>query len=538
MALLPGQLLADKYRIWRLVGQGGMGEVYEGENERIRRRVAIKTLISTGATRPDALQRFEREAQAAGRIGSEHICEVLDLGDLADGGRYMVMEYLVGLTLKDRIVEKGRITPRESVGLLCQLLEGLAAAHRAGIIHRDLKPANIFLSPAKGSTDFVKILDFGVSKFSVLGDDFSMTSTGTVVGTPFYMSPEQAKGSRDVDARSDLYSTGVILYEATTGHVPFHAQTFNELIFKIALEAPPPPEQSVPDLDPDFGDLIRKAMARDPAQRFQSAEEFSHALAAWAEAYDRANIGTANARPKIGGTQLIPMVQIPAAPPPPAPGPPRASMAQGGSAPTMMLAQQPDPPGGYPTAPRPNSALGAPQPGHAAGQRSEAYPSAGYAQAGYAPAPGYAPVQAQAYASAAYPAAMSASQAEPKKSSNAGIVIALSLALVAGGLGAVFMITSRGTPAGETTTTTATATTATATTSETTAPPSASVTSQPSAPPVESAPPITLTTADTTTTAKTPWPKASVKPRPTSTPTSTPTSAPTGRGARPITGEL
>jgi hypothetical protein len=288
MSLQIGEILAEKYRIVRLLGKGGMGEVYEGENTRIRRRVAIKTLLSAVSSKPDVVQRFEREAQAAGRIGSEHIVEVLDLGDLPDGSRFMVMEFLEGTTLSDRIVSRGRISARDSARLVSELLDGLGAAHQAGIIHRDLKPANVFLLSSKqGRADFVKILDFGVSKFSVLSDDMSMTSTGAVVGTPYYMSPEQAKGAKFIDARSDLYSVGVILYESITGQVPFNAQTFNELIFKIALETPPPPESFVPDLDPRIATIMRRAMARDSVERYQTAREFKDALDHWIADFDR-----------------------------------------------------------------------------------------------------------------------------------------------------------------------------------------------------------------------------------------------------------
>src|SRR4051812_834592 len=221
MSLSTGDVIDGKYRIVRLIGEGGMGAVYEGENIRIHRTVAIKVLHAGVAENQDAVQRFEREAQAAGRIGSEHIVEVLDLGDLPDGSRFMVMEFLEGTTLSDRIVSRGRISARDSARLVSELLDGLGAAHQAGIIHRDLKPANVFLLSSKqGRADFVKILDFGVSKFSVLSDDMSMTSTGAVVGTPYYMSPEQAKGAKFIDARSDLYSVGVILYESITGQVP------------------------------------------------------------------------------------------------------------------------------------------------------------------------------------------------------------------------------------------------------------------------------------------------------------------------------
>lgn len=296
MSLNPGQVIDEKYQILRLLGTGGMGAVYEGENVRIKRRVAIKVLHASVSSAADNVARFEREAQAAGRIGSEHICEVLDLGVLADGSRYMVMEYLDGEMLSQRIKKNGRLAPAQSIPLMAQVLDALGAAHAAGIIHRDLKPDNIFILHNKaGRADFIKVLDFGVSKFSqVSGDEFNVTRAGAVVGTPYYMSPEQARGMAQVDARSDIYALGVVLYQATTGQVPFRAETFNELLFKIALELPPPPQQFVPDLDPDFAAIIQRAMAREQAHRFQSCAEFKEALLAWQAAHEAPAYGVPN----------------------------------------------------------------------------------------------------------------------------------------------------------------------------------------------------------------------------------------------------
>jgi serine/threonine-protein kinase len=283
--LSTGDILDGKYRIVRLLGEGGMGAVYEGENTRIHRRVAIKVLHSGIAEQAEAVARFEREAQAAGRIGSDHIVEVLDLGALPSGDRYLVMEFLDGEGLGSRIKACGRITPSELYPIANQLLEGLAAAHGAGIIHRDLKPDNVFLLKSRvGQVDFVKLLDFGISKFNQLSGDsgFSMTRTGAVMGTPYYMAPEQAKGSREMDHRVDLYAVGVILYEALTGQVPFSADTFNELLFKIVLEEPKPLSALDPSIDEGFAAIVIKAMARDPAHRFQNAREFQQALTLWA----------------------------------------------------------------------------------------------------------------------------------------------------------------------------------------------------------------------------------------------------------------
>jgi tRNA A-37 threonylcarbamoyl transferase component Bud32 len=290
MQLSVGQIYAGRYRVVRQLGDGAMGAVYEAENVLIRRHVAIKVLHPHVAERQDARVRFEREAQAAGRIGSPHIVEVLDMGELDGGARFLVMELLEGTTLAQRVRDAGRLSPDEAAPIVIQLLAGLGAAHAADIVHRDLKPANVFLAGNRSVGDYVKILDFGVSKFAVAGDDMGMTGAGSVLGTPFYMSPEQAKGARHIDHRSDLYAVGVILYECVTGKVPFEAETLNELIFRIVLEAPPPVESLVAGLDPAFTAIVRKAMAREAGERFQSAREMHDALVRW----------LAPARPGVG----------------------------------------------------------------------------------------------------------------------------------------------------------------------------------------------------------------------------------------------
>jgi serine/threonine-protein kinase len=275
--LESGQIIEGKYRIARLIGEGGMGSVYEGENTFIRRRVAIKVLHAHSVS-PETVMRFEREAQAAGCIGSDHILEVLDLGSLPNGDRFMVMEFLDGETLGARM-SKGRMDPVQVVSLARQVLIGLQAAHTANIVHRDLKPDNIFILREKaGRADFAKIIDFGISKFNALGGDMSMTRTGAVMGTPYYMSPEQAQGTQGIDGRSDVYSLGVIMYEALAGAVPFDGDTFNELMFKIVLSNPRPLQQVAPHLDPQLVALVERAMSRSLEGRFQSAEEMIQAI--------------------------------------------------------------------------------------------------------------------------------------------------------------------------------------------------------------------------------------------------------------------
>jgi serine/threonine-protein kinase len=286
MPLEIGDVIDQKYRVTRLIGKGGMGSVYEGEHMLVERRVAIKVL-DPALERERAIARFEQEARAAGRIGNEHILDIYDIGSLPDGSRYLVMEYLDGETLRARIHRLGRITPRVAVPLVLELLDGLGAAHRVGIVHRDLKPDNVFLVRQKaGRSDFVKLIDFGVSRFESASseDRMRMTVTGAVVGTPHYLSPEQARGRRDADARSDLFAVGVMLYEMVTGDVPFKAESFNDLLFQIVLEPPTPPETIVPDLDPGFARIITQALAKDPADRFQSADDLAESLRRWAAA--------------------------------------------------------------------------------------------------------------------------------------------------------------------------------------------------------------------------------------------------------------
>jgi eukaryotic-like serine/threonine-protein kinase len=302
VALNVGDIIQEKYRIVRLIGEGGMGAVYEGENVLISRRVAIKVLHGSAAVNPDIVQRFQREAQAAGKIGNDHILEIIDLGKLADGDLFMVMEYLDGQNLADRIDQSGRLTPQQVYPLLRQLLEGLGAAHGAGIIHRDLKPENVFILKEKaGNKDFVKIIDFGISKFNAMdGSNMGMTATGAVMGTPYYMAPEVAKGVKGADLRSDIYAIGVIMYKAITGDEPFSAETFNELMFKIVLSDLVPARQLVPDLDPAFDSIISKAMAKDVVHRFASCHDMIQALDAWARTGKSVTIPPPlNADPKV-----------------------------------------------------------------------------------------------------------------------------------------------------------------------------------------------------------------------------------------------
>jgi len=295
MALEPGQIIDAKYKVIRLIGEGGMGTVYEGENTRIARRVAIKVLHAQVAAMSDFVARFEREARAVARIGSQHVCDVLDLGDLPNGDRYIVMEYLDGVSFEDRLIERGKLTPTQLAPIAFELLEGLGTMHLAGVIHRDLKPANVFLSKTSGGRgEVVKILDFGVAKLQPLaGEVGSMTQTGTMMGTPLYMSPEQARGARDVDGRTDIYAASVMFYRALTGELPYNAETLNELLFKIVLEDPKPLRDLAPEVDEAFAAIVHKGLARELPQRFHNARAFQEEIVAWGKVQGRSSLSFA-----------------------------------------------------------------------------------------------------------------------------------------------------------------------------------------------------------------------------------------------------
>lgn len=278
--LRDGRLIDGRYRIGREIGRGAMGLVYEAQHMRLDRRVAVKVLLEELASDREACERFEREARAAARIGSQHIVDVHDVGECA-GTRYMVMEYLRGETLKDYFARLAPLTPEDLLPLIAQLLDGLAAAHDAGIVHRDVKPENIFLVEDEDDELAVKILDFGVSKFRDVGTAALKSRTGVVLGTPHYMAPEQARGLRDVDRRADVFAAGVVLYEGLSGHRPFAADNVNQLLFSIALDDAPRLADRVPGIDPGLDAIVAKATQRNPDRRYQSARQFADDVRAW-----------------------------------------------------------------------------------------------------------------------------------------------------------------------------------------------------------------------------------------------------------------
>jgi serine/threonine-protein kinase len=283
---LLGRTIDGKYIVRSVLGEGGMGTVYEAEHITLGRAVAVKVLHPQQARKKVAVKRFHMEARAAGAIGHPNICEVYDLGTLDDGSPYLVMERLVGRTLADRIANEGGLPFDDVIDIMSQVLAGLIVAHEKGIVHRDIKPENIFLVDRPGFLSVAKLLDFGVSKVMspVMSgereEDMDLTRTGMVMGTPFYMSPEQARGDRDLDGRVDLYACGVMLYEALTGRRPFLAANYNALLLQILTTTPRPVRELRPALPLGFDRVLDKALKRDRLDRYQSALEFQREMLA------------------------------------------------------------------------------------------------------------------------------------------------------------------------------------------------------------------------------------------------------------------
>ena len=277
---LIGKNIAGRYALRALVGHGGMGAVYEAEHLGLGKRVAIKFIDQEFATDERVVARFAREARAMSAIESAHIVTVFDAGT-EDGRPYLVMELLRGEDLGQRLRRMRRVPLPEAMHIVAQVLKGLAKAHAAGIVHRDLKPDNVFL--VKSDTDplFAKIVDFGVLKIERPRDKTSplaLTGRGTVLGTPFYMCPEQAQAMPDVDVRADIYSVGAILFECLTGRPPHTGETYEQIILSICMRDAPDIRAIDPTLSPEVASFVARALARERADRFPSAERMLAAL--------------------------------------------------------------------------------------------------------------------------------------------------------------------------------------------------------------------------------------------------------------------
>jgi eukaryotic-like serine/threonine-protein kinase len=277
-----GELVGGKYRIGRLLAEGGMGVVYEAQHTVVRRRFAVKFMRRDLAERRDILTRFQREAEAAGALESEHVAAAVDFGIAEDGAPYIVMEYLVGESLTALLGREGPLPVGRAADLVSQAARGMEVAHAAGIIHRDLKPQNLFVCRRQDGTDLLKVLDFGVAKLQTLDEMNMATRTGAVVGTVAYMSPEQARGDKVVDQRSDVYALGAILYELCSGRKPHPGESQNAILHHIATQPAVPLESFAPALPVDFLAIVAGALAADPSSRPASAGALVEALAPYA----------------------------------------------------------------------------------------------------------------------------------------------------------------------------------------------------------------------------------------------------------------
>jgi eukaryotic-like serine/threonine-protein kinase len=272
-----GSVIARSYRIVRVLGEGGMGTVFEAEHTRVPRKFAVKVLKAECATNAEMFGRFRREAEIASSIGHENIIEALDFDVLEDGAPYIVLEHLEGEHLGERIGRRGRLSVEETVEILEDTASALHAAHDRGIVHRDLKPQNLFLIRRGKRDNFVKVLDFGISK--VLHDGDVTTKTGTYLGTPNYMAPEQlAEDHGPVDRRADIWALAAIAYECLSGRMAFAGPTVSGTFFQIVHGEPTPLRSINPGVPEDVVRVIMRGLAKKPEARFQSAKEMSDAL--------------------------------------------------------------------------------------------------------------------------------------------------------------------------------------------------------------------------------------------------------------------
>ncbi len=296
--LRPGQLLDGKYRVERILGAGGMGVVVAAHHVQLDEKVAIKFLHPRAVKDQETMARFLREARAAVKIKSEHVARVLDVGSLSSGEPYMVMEYLQGSDLAKQIRKHGAISVSQAVDFVLQASDAIANAHAIGIIHRDLKPANLFSTRASDGTLTIKVLDFGISKLtqeaSMATPDGALTNTQAVMGSPSYMSPEQMQSSKQVDARTDIWSLGAILFELLTGRLPFEAPTVPELIIKIVTQPAPSVRSVSPDVPEALAAVVARCLEKDRERRYANVAEFARALAPFAPAHARPQVDRIN----------------------------------------------------------------------------------------------------------------------------------------------------------------------------------------------------------------------------------------------------
>jgi serine/threonine protein kinase len=287
-----GDILAGKYRVERVLGAGGMGVVVAAHHLQLDEKVAIKFLLPEMLAHSEAVGRFAREARAAVKIKSEHVARVLDVGTLETGAPYMVMEYLEGGDLGNWLKQRGPLAVEQAVEFLLQASVAVAEAHTLGIVHRDLKPANLFCVRGSDGRLFVKVLDFGISKMTAMGSSAQehLTQTSALMGSLLYMSPEQMRSPKGVDARADIWALGVVLYELLSHRHPFEGETQAEVCIKIVTEAPLPVQGFRPDLPPGLRDVIATCLEKDRERRFRDVAAMAVALLPYGPRQSRAAV--------------------------------------------------------------------------------------------------------------------------------------------------------------------------------------------------------------------------------------------------------
>jgi eukaryotic-like serine/threonine-protein kinase len=310
----PGDMVVEKYRVKQVLGAGGMGVVVSAEHVQLGQTVALKFLRTDAFTSQTIVERFLREARAAAQLKSEHVVRVTDVGTLPTGAPYMVMEHLSGTDLGDEIVRRGQLPVKEAIGYVLQACEAIAEAHAAGILHRDLKPSNLFLTRYPDGSPLVKVLDFGISKTLSKKTDLepSLTGTAELMGSPRYMSPEQIRAAKELDARSDVWSLGIILYELLAGRTPFDGESLPEVLAQIAADPPTPLGEVRADLPAGLEDVIMRCLEKNRETRYASVDDFAIALLPHASSAGRGSIDRIRA---IAGLPASPVAHEPAAEP-------------------------------------------------------------------------------------------------------------------------------------------------------------------------------------------------------------------------------
>jgi eukaryotic-like serine/threonine-protein kinase len=287
-----GDVLAGKYRVEKVLGFGGMGVVVSAFRGDLEQRVAVKFLSQAAAERPDAAERFRREARAAAKIRSEHVARVLDVGTLDSGLPYMVMEFLEGNDIAEELRRFQRLPILDAVEFILQATEALAEAHAGGVVHRDLKPGNLFLAQRADGTRRVKVLDFGISK-ALTGssvEELSLTKTAALIGSPLYMAPEQMRSAKDVDTRADIWSLGAMMYEMLTGEPPYTGDSIPQLCAALLHDDPIPLRQHRPEIPEGLEQAVLRCLAKDRNHRFPNVCELGRALLPFALADSRIHV--------------------------------------------------------------------------------------------------------------------------------------------------------------------------------------------------------------------------------------------------------